>query len=240
MITLGQLDDWLTANEDEHLEFKEAKSNFHFDKLVKYCAALANEGGGSVVLGVTDKRPRQVVGSEAFSDLDRTKAGLIEKLRLRIEAEAIQHGSDRVVIFTAPSRPIGVPIAVDGAYWMRAGEDLAPMTQDMLRRIFDEAGPDFSAEICPKATIADLDPKAISEFRARWHRKAKNDGLLQLTDQQILRDAELMTDGGIAYAAVILLGTHAALGKYLAQAEVVFEYRAFGGRGTAKPAPGFS
>jgi ATP-dependent DNA helicase RecG len=226
MITLSQLADWLNADENEHLEFKQAKNNFHFDKLVKYCAALANEGGGSIVLGVTDKRPRQVVGTQVFSNLDRTKAGLIERLRLRIEAEAIQHGSDRVIVFTAPSRPIGVPIAVEGAYWMRAGENLAPMTQDMLRRIFAEAGPDFSAEICPKATIADLDPKAIAEFRARWHRKAKNDGLLQLTDQQTLRDAELMTDGGIPYAAVILLGTHAALGKYLAQAEVVFEYRA--------------
>jgi hypothetical protein len=56
-VTLQQLQHWLTSREDEHLEFKEAKQNFHFDKLVKYCAALANEGGGSIVLGVTDRRP---------------------------------------------------------------------------------------------------------------------------------------------------------------------------------------
>jgi len=32
----------------------EAKSDFNFDKLAKYCCALANEGGGQLVLGVTD------------------------------------------------------------------------------------------------------------------------------------------------------------------------------------------
>jgi len=166
-VTLQQLQHWLTSREDEHLEFKEAKQNFHFDKLVKYCAALANEGGGSIVLGVTDKRPRKVVGSNVFNDLERTKAGLVERLRLRIDAQELAHADGRVVVFTAPSRPIGVPIAVEGAYWMRAGEDLAPMTPDMLRRIFDEAGPDFSAEVCREATLADLDPAAITAFRTR-------------------------------------------------------------------------
>ena len=53
-----KLQEWMDADEGEHLEFKEAKANFHFDKLLKYCAALANEGGGHFILGVTDKKPR--------------------------------------------------------------------------------------------------------------------------------------------------------------------------------------
>ena len=164
----GRLEAWLQAKENEHLEFKEAKQNFHFEKLVKYCAALANEGGGFIVLGVTDKQPRRVVGTTSFQNVERAKAGLVEKLRLRIDAQEIQHPDGRVLVFTAPARPIGTPIAVDGAYWMRAGEDLVAMTPDMLRRIFDEAGPDFSAEICPNATLADLDLDAVEYFRRRW------------------------------------------------------------------------
>src|SRR5262245_44942812 len=73
-----RLQELLAARENEHLEFKEAKAGFHFEKLVKYCAALANEGGGSIILGVSDKRPRRVVGSQAFAELERTKAGLTE------------------------------------------------------------------------------------------------------------------------------------------------------------------
>lgn len=104
-MTLDQLESLMKVAEGEHLEFKEAKQNFHFDKLVKYCAALANEGGGRIVLGVTDRRPRKVVGCQAFGDLGRTKAGLIERLRLRVEAEALSHADGRVVIFEVPSRP---------------------------------------------------------------------------------------------------------------------------------------
>ena len=53
---------------NEHVEFKEAKSNFHFEKLVDYCVALGNEGGGYIILGVTDKIPRKIVGTQAFAE----------------------------------------------------------------------------------------------------------------------------------------------------------------------------
>jgi ATP-dependent DNA helicase RecG len=230
---LSLLDDWLDAKESEHLEFKEAKNNFHFGKLVKYCAALANEGGGSLVLGVSDQRPRKVVGSQAFANLERTKAGLIEKLRLRVDVRELNHPNGRVVVFTSPPHPLGVPVEVEGAYWMRAGEDLAPMTPDMLRRIFEEAGPDFSAEICPGATLSDLDPDAMEQFRSRWHRRSGNPSLLQLSPERLLRDGELMTETGITYAALILMGTHESLGRHLAQSEVVFEYRSSEAAGPA-------
>ena len=91
--TLEQLSAWMKAGENEHLEFKEAKNRFDFEKLVQYCVALANEGGGRIVLGVTDSRPRQVVGTQAFLELERTKAGLLERLHLRISAASISsHG----------------------------------------------------------------------------------------------------------------------------------------------------
>lgn len=227
-----QVDAWLQGNEDEHLEFKEARQNFHFEKLVKYCAALANEGGGSIVLGVTDKRPRCVVGTNTFQDLERTKAGLIEKLRLRIEAHEVQHRDGRILVFTAPSRPIGMPIPVEGAYWMRAGENLVPMTPDLLQRIFAEAGPDFSAEICSHATLADLDQTAIEVLRRRWAERSGNVALAKLPADKLLRDAELVLPGGLTYAALVLLGTSEALGRSLPQAEVVFEYRS-----SSRPGP---
>ncbi|HQU43407.1 MAG TPA: type II toxin-antitoxin system VapC family toxin, partial [Pirellulales bacterium] len=49
---------------------------------------------------------------------------------------------------------------------------------------------------------------------------------------KLLRDAELVMPGGVTYAALILLGSHAALGRLLAQAEVIFEYRS-----TPRPVP---
>lgn len=86
-VAAHELDAWLQGREDEHLEVKEAKARFDFEKLVKYRAALANEGGGAIVLGVTDKRPRRVVGTRAFENPERTKAGLVEKLRLCLDVD---------------------------------------------------------------------------------------------------------------------------------------------------------
>ena len=62
----------LATPEGGRVEFKAATGGFHFEEFVKYCVAIANEGGGKVVLGVTDKRPRRVVGTRAFSEPGRT------------------------------------------------------------------------------------------------------------------------------------------------------------------------
>ena len=224
-VSIDELHAWMNAREDERLEFKEAKMQFHFEKLLKYCVALANEGGGKMILGVTDRRPRTVVGSRAFPDLERTKAGLIERLRLRLDVEELQHPDGRVLVFQVPSRPKGMPLEYQGAYLMRGGESLIPMTPDQLQRIFAETGPDFSAEICTPAQLDDLDPAAVEILRQLWQRKLPDQDISTRPDEQLLADAELLVDGGVTYAALVLLGTRKALGKHLAQAELIFEYR---------------
>lgn len=211
--------------EGEHLEFKEAKASFEFEDLVKYCVALANEGGGRLVLGVTDRRPRQVVGSRAFENLERTKSGLSQRLPLRCDVQAIQHPDGRVVVFDVPARPLGMPVQYRGAYWMRGGDGLVPMTPDRLKRIFEETGPDFSAEVSPAAALADLDPQAITTFAALWARKSGNASLMGLEPSRLLTDAELIVEGGITHAALVLLGNTRGLGRHLAQSELIFEYR---------------
>ena len=227
--TLDQLQRWLADPEDERLEFKEAKIRFDSDGLTKYCVALANEGGGYIVLGVTDKRPRQVVGTRAFGDLSALKRNQSQRVRLHIDATELLHPDGRVVIISVPSRPIGTPIEYRGAYWMRRGEDLVPMSAEVLGRIFDEGQPDYSAQVCPAATLADIDEAAIERLRSLWMASSKNTQLAGLDRVQLLEDAELTIDGEITYAALILLGTRKGLGRHLAQAETIFEYRSSDG-----------
>jgi ATP-dependent DNA helicase RecG len=106
---LEQLEQWPQDPEGEHLEFKEAKSRYDFEELVKYCCALANDRGGQMILGVTDRRPRRIVGTSAFESLERTKKGLVERLHIRIEAEDLKHPDGHVLVFHVPSGPVGVP-----------------------------------------------------------------------------------------------------------------------------------
>jgi ATP-dependent DNA helicase RecG len=54
-MTLEEFGRCLAAQrEDSHHEFKEAKNQIDFTRLLKYCVAIANEGGGKLVFGVSD------------------------------------------------------------------------------------------------------------------------------------------------------------------------------------------
>jgi ATP-dependent DNA helicase RecG len=215
----------LDSPEGSRVEFKAASGGFHFDDLAKYCVALANEGGGRIVLGVTDKRPRRVVGTRAFDEPGRAEAGLFDRLRHRVTLEEYRHEGRRVVIVHVPSRSPGTAWQDNGTFWMRAGDALVPMSDERLRQIHHEAGPDFSAEICPGAGLSDLDPEAIERLRTLWERKTPGQGIATRPVERLLADAELVIRGQLTYAALILLGTREALGRFLGQAEVIFEYR---------------
>jgi ATP-dependent DNA helicase RecG len=228
------LREWMDSKEGEHFEFKQAKNRYDFDELVQYCVALANEGGGKVLLGVTDKRPRQIVGSQAFDQPERTRSGLIDRLRLRIDFDEIATPAGRVLAFHVPPRPVGTPIEDKGIYWVRDADRLVPMPADRLRQAFAESGRDFTAEVCPDASLSDLDPAAVADFRRRWIAKSGNAALARLSDEQLLADAEALDQGRPTYAALVLFGTRAVLGRGLAQAEVTFEYRSSDASGPAQ------
>lgn len=142
--TPEQIDLWRAAkSENQNLEFKEAKTQFDNKRLYKYCVAIANEGGGHLLLGIADKPPRAVVGSAAFNNPVEMAAKLFTAIGFRVDIEEVAHPDGRVVVFHIPSRPRGTAYDYDGAYLMRVGEELQPMTEDQLRKIFAEGQPDW-------------------------------------------------------------------------------------------------
>ncbi|MCH4073092.1 AlbA family DNA-binding domain-containing protein [Pseudoramibacter sp.] len=215
----------LEAKEGEHIQFKEAKRRFDFGDAAKCCCALANDGGGKLVFGITDKRPRSVVGSEAFEQPERTRMGLMEKLKINIDFQIFHYDEKRVLVFDVKSRPIGLPVQYDGIAWIYEGDTLKPMPEDVRRNIYNETGVDFSGTICVGAEIEDLDETAIENFRSKWIEKSGNKQLAALSQEQLLHDCGAITDEGITYAALILFGKNAAIIKYVPQAEIIFEYR---------------
>lgn len=242
---VSALEEWIREKEGETLEFKRAADRFDFEELAKYCAALANEGGGRIVLGVTDGRPRRIVGSKAFRQPERTRKGLCERIPLAIDFEEIHHPDcaeeSRVLVFSIPPRPVGIPIRYDGRYWMRREDSLVEMSEDRLRETFAESGHDFTADAVPGLTLNDLNRSSIESFRERWMAKAgkaENSTLVErlqsLSPEQLLEDAEAVTDGRLNYASLILFGNPAAVTKHLAAAELIFEYRSSEASGPAQ------
>jgi ATP-dependent DNA helicase RecG len=77
-----------------------------------------------------------------------------------VNVEEVPHPAGHVFVFHIPSRPAGTAYHYEGAYLMRSGESLVPMTEDQLRRIFEEGKPDWlsqsAREGCSAADVISL------------------------------------------------------------------------------------
>ena len=207
--TSAQIDLWCqTASEHQRLEFKEAKLQFDNRRLFEYCVALANEGGGHLVLGVSNSLPRKVVGTRAFSDPIVMAEKVFEGVGFRVEIEEVLHPDGRVVVFHIPSRPRGTAYHLHGAYLMRSGGSLVPMSEDHLRRIFAEGKPDWLEEpsrtgLSDEQVVELLDTQAFFELMKMPYPSDRT-GVLDRLKRERLIDAE--SDGwSVRRIAAVLL-----------------------------------
>lgn len=207
--------------ENEVLEFKEAKNDYDFNKLGKYFSALSNEAnlkGRSdawLIFGIEDKK-KAIVSTNYRSNspaaLDSLKGEIASKTTNRItflDIYEVMRPEGRVLMFHIPSAPPGIPIAWDGHYYGRDGGELSPLNLEEIERIRKQGSNlDWSAGICKRATIRDLDPSAISLARKNF--KVKNPRLADRVDEwdtpTFLNKAKLTINNQITRTAVLLLG----------------------------------
>lgn len=234
----------LLKESEDHIEFKEAKHNFNWDGgahkdpkerrhcILGYVAALANEKGGKLVFGMKDHRPHEVVGSTfEQGNLGALEDAIYEKMQIRVPiTEEFEPSKDapnrkRVIIFNVPSRPIGKMLKFEGVPLMRTGESLREMSDAEMYKILSEQEPDFSAKPCEGLTMDDLDTEAIKVMKQRYAEKNDNAGFEGIPDEQALKDLDLLVEGKLNYAALVLLGKTKAIRKYMPQNNVVIEYR---------------
>jgi ATP-dependent DNA helicase RecG len=189
----------LRESEDK-VEFKEAKIDFNFAGgahadpakrrkcVLGYVVALANEGGGLLILGVKEKKelPHEIVGTNFAKDkIGAVEDEIYKRLSIRVKITELFDNDKRVLIFHIPSRPVGQTLKFEGVALMRIGDSLRYMSDDEMRRILEENAPDFSAKICEELTFEDLDPEAIASMKSGYAKKQENPAFETLPDLQI-------------------------------------------------------
>jgi ATP-dependent DNA helicase RecG len=207
------------ASENETVEFKEAKNGYDFTKLGKYFSALSNEANlkhqsnAWLLFGVADNR--QVVGTNFRLErkkLDSLKGEIANKTTNRItfiEIHEVPHEKGRVILFEIPAAPKGLPIAFEGHYYGRDGEELGSLNLEKIERIRSQVTrSDWSAEAVPGASIDDLDEEALRVARENFKNKfpAKAEEVDSWDDITFLNKAKLTIKGKITRTALLLLG----------------------------------
>lgn len=214
--------------ETERVEFKAATGKHDLAEIAKYCAALANEGGGSFILGVTNKKPRKAVGVGQRPNIDDDKKNLFDWIGMRVEVYEIQAPS-LVLSYVVRGRPLGRAVSCRGRYLIRAGSHLRDMTWDELDRIRNEGKADFSSNVIVSANIDVFDPKLIEKFRRGWIKKQSKEPISAIIPswsvEQLLETGGLTIDGQPTYAGLVMVGTEKALNHHLPQSELIFEFR---------------
>ena len=208
--------------ETEWVEFKEARSNFDSDDLGRYFAALSNEANlkaqqtAWLVLGIQDK-PRKIVGSQYRShrpDLDNLKLEIAQHTAGRItfrEIHELKLPEGRVILFEISPAPAGIPMTWKNHFYGRDGHALGALNLQEIEQIRSQAGhQDWSAQLCPGASIAHLDPTALKLARQKFQQKHQNRPfaaeILQWDEMMFLEKIKLAREGQLTRAALLLLG----------------------------------
>lgn len=121
--------------------------------------------------------------------------------------------------------PRGVPphTTSDGVAKIRIGKESKPLTgQALVDLAIRRSGRDRTAAIVPQVGLDDLDPSEIQRLRDVIAANGGQRGLAELNDEQLLEALALASGSDITLAAVLLVGTRAALVRCVPDHEVIF------------------
>ena len=207
------------ASETEWLEFKR---NRHVpEQLGQYLSALANgacvagKPTGYLIFGVDDQTHR-VVGTDF--DPYRTKAKGNQDLLMWLgaglqpntgfEPRVVNHPDGRVVLFEVGTAR-DQPVSFYGTAYIRVGASKTELGRhpEKARAIWTR-GTDWSAEVCERARLDDLDPEALAKAREQFVVKhpARTQDVKKWDDTTFLNKARLLKQGAVTNTALLLLG----------------------------------
>ena len=211
----------ISRSESEVVEFKKAENNFDFDDLGKYFSALSNEANlrgldfAWLIFGYDEKK-HEIVGTSykngegALNNLKHDFSQHTTDGQTFREIIPIEVDGKRILMFKIPASPRNIVMKWKGIAYGRDGESLKPLNQskqDEIRR--QTPAPDWSAEIVPDATINDLDEVAIAKARKMFkkvHSRIPVEKVNRWSTEEFLSKCELMVNGKLTRAAIILLG----------------------------------
>ena len=208
----------------EWKEMKNLKNSFAGDEkddLISYVSAIANMEGGHLVIGVQDKT-LEIVGTD-LSKFNLNFQSAVWKLLehcinlssegLSIDEYTTEDTYKTVWIVHIPKHLPRRPVYAHKKAWQRVEDSLVEMTQERLAAILEEPifeAKDWSAEIVPNATLADLDELAVAKARVMFKKvhasKIPTEEIDTWTVEELLCNSGIMIDGKLTRAAIILLG----------------------------------
>lgn len=211
--------------ENAACEWKEFKNLTHSvsgrkgEDIASYISAIANMKGGHLVLGVEDTTLR-IVGIQNFADY--TAENIRQRLLARctnldsegfyVEPFTTDDTNKTVWVLHIPKHRPRLPVYAHDKAWQRLDDAMVELRDDRRETILQEAIglADWSAEVVPDATLADLDADALTLAREKFKERHSSASFFEQIDgwtpEVFLDRAKLTVGGKMTRAALLLLG----------------------------------
>jgi len=205
--------------ETEWFEFK--RNRYEPGLLGEYLSALANsaclagQSMGYLVFGIEDVTHAVIgTGFDPYAVKGKGNQDLLPWLATGLrpntgfEVRVVEHPEGRVVLFeVGPAR--GQPVSFYGKEFIRVGSSKTELARhpEKARALWTGVY-DWSGEICDSASLADLDPKAVSRAREQFIVKqpGRASEVSEWDDVTFLNKARVLKQGSVTNAALLLLG----------------------------------
>ena len=207
----------MPLHESDTLEFK--KSVSLIEPALKSVCGFLNHHGGVISFGRTNTGA--VVGVDPT---DHSLRKLSQQITSRIKPEitpdirVIEDQGKHLIVVTVPEG-ISKPYFLDGIAYMRTGTENRVMPPDELKRmILTTSQPPWDREICPGATIDDIDAAVVYDFLAKAKDERRLDADAGASISSILKKLHLLKEGMPTNAAILLFGKDPQ--QFIHQAEI--------------------
>lgn len=212
------------ALEGQDLDFKEWPTDHRqaIRQAVDMAVCMANGGGGTVVLGVRDRvvgRVRAILGVPSSTDLHQLKRDIYERTAPKLTPEIVElnvpEGTGRLLMMQVHG---GLPPYTNtaGGGTVRRGKDCVPLTGDLRDRLMVERGDsDITAVTVPDPVESLLSASALERLRDLARQEQAPADLLRQSDLDLLGALEVLRDGKLTKAGLLIAGNADAIVRHL-------------------------
>lgn len=214
-----ELQETLAKGEDTYTQFKE--NVYNADQLAQEMIAFSNSMGGMIIIGVTDKGEIKGLTDEDIRRLNQLIANVSsENVKPAIfpKTEIITIENQKVLLVHIPYGANKPYCTNKGVYYTKSGSDKRKVSQDELRRLFQESGKLYADEMIFKnADFNDIDLKLFKHFHEKKYGMPFEGDESSLP--QIFENLNLASDGYLNLAGLLLFGKNPM--KYTPLSQVI-------------------
>lgn len=193
----------MAHSNNQETQLIEWKQNWQ-DKYLEWICGFSNASGGTLIIGKADNG--EIVGVENHQKLLEDIPNKIrQQLGVVCSVNPIEQNNKHLIEIITPA--FAMPVSYRGHYYYRSGTTKTELTGQALNEFLLKAtGKTWDDLLEPTATLNDIDPVAIEQFKQDAERAGRLSDLENFDLEQLLNKLRLTENNQLKRAAIVLFG----------------------------------